>query len=477
MEIYDRIKQTHTRQLSAVGKDFRMNIIIVGCGKVGYTLVEQLSGENHDITVIDEIEERVHSITDELDAMGIIGNGVSYQTLLEAGIDKAHLLIAVTGSDEQNLLCCVIAKRAGNCKTIARVRNPIYNEEIAFIRRELGLSMVINPEMTSAAEISRIFQFPSAVKVDTFSKGRIELLHFLVTRNCLLNQYSLIHIRTTLKCNVLVCMVNRNEEVIIPRGGDFVFQEGDMVAIIASPAEANSFFRKIGIGTPPVHTAMIVGGGTIAFYLARRLISVGISTKIIERNPERCEFLSEMLPKATVICGDGTDQNLLLSEGVDEVDGFAALTGLDEENILLSLYVKKTSHAKVVTKVNRISFSSVINDLNLDSITYPRLLTAENIIKQARSMNNASLDSNVETLYKLEEGKAEAVEFSIKEESAVTGIPLLNLHIKKNILIGCITRGSQVIIPGGQDEIRVGDSVVVVLTNDRLHNIGDILEA
>ncbi len=457
-------------------RDF-MNIIIVGCGKVGYTLVEQLGGENHDITVIDVVEERVHAITDQLDAMGIVGNGVSYQTLLEAGIKKAHILIAVTDSDEQNLLCCAVAKKAGNCKTIARVRNPIYSREIEFLRRELGLSMVINPEMTSAMEISRIFQFPSAVKVDTFSKGRIELLHFRVTKDCLLVNYKLVHIRTTLKCNVLVCTVNRNDEIIIPRGADFTFREGDRISIIAAPSEANNFFRKIGIGSTPIQTAMIVGGGTTAFYLARRLLSVGISTKIIERDQARCEFLSEMLPKATIIHGNGTDQDLLLEEGLDNVDGFAALTGLDEENILLSLYVKKTSHAKVVTKVNRITFSSVMDDLNLDSITYPRLLTADNIIKYARSVNNASMDSNVENLYKLEEGHAEAVEFSIKEESAVTGTPLMNLRIKKNILVCCINRQNHVIIPGGQDEIQVGDSVIVVLTNDRLHNIKDILEA
>ena len=224
-----------------------MNIIIVGCGKVGYTLVEQLGGENHNITVIDTNEEKVNSITDDLDAMGIVGNGVSFQTLSEAGIDHADLLIAVTGSDEQNLLCCVIAKKAGHCKTIARVRNPIYNNEIAFLREELGLAMIINPELSSAAEIARIFQFPSAVKIDTFSKGRIELLHFRVTHDCLLNNYELIHIRTTLKCDVLVCMVTRGDQVLIPRG-DFVFREGDVVAIVSTPPKANDFFKKIGIG-------------------------------------------------------------------------------------------------------------------------------------------------------------------------------------------------------------------------------------
>ena len=451
-----------------------MQIIIVGCGKVGYTLVEQLSGENHNIVVVDIKEERVRSITDELDAMGVIGNGASYQTLLEAGIKQADLLIAVTNSDEQNLLCCVIAKKAGNCKTIARVRNPIYHEELEFLRQELGLAMIINPEMASAAEIARIFQFPSAIKVDTFAKGRIEMLHFRVTAECKLNHYKLIHIRTTLKCEVLVCTVTRGDEVMIPRG-DFVFEEGDMVSIVSTPANANDFFRKIGINTGRVHSAMIVGGGTISYYLARRLLAVGIDTKIIESDMERCEQLSELLPKATIINGNGIDQNLLLQEGLDNVQGFAALTGLDEENIFLSLYAKKSSKAKVVTKVNRITFNSVLDDLKLDSITYPRLLTAEFIIKYARSMN-ASLNSNVENLYKLQNGKVEALEFLIKEENPrLTNIPLMNLPIKKNILVCCINRHNRIIIPGGQDVIQPGDSVIVVLTDERLHDITDIL--
>lgn len=451
-----------------------MKIIIVGCGKVGYTLADQLSRENHDIVVIDIKEEHVRAITDELDTMGVIGNGASYQTLLEAGIKQAHLLIAVTNSDEQNLLCCVIAKKAGNCKTIARIRNPIYNSELEFLRKELGLTMIINPELASASEIARIFQFPSAIKIDTFAKGRIEMLHFRVTAECKLNQFKLMNIRTSLKCEVLACTVTRGENVLIPRG-DFVFQEGDIVSIIATPANANSFFKKIGINIGHIHSAMVVGGGNISYYLARRLLAAGIDTKIIEHNPQRCEELSELLPEATIICGNGADQTLLLQEGLERVQGFAALTGSDEENILLSLYAKKTSRAKVVTKVNRITFNSVLDDLKLDSITYPRLLTADSIIKYARSMNN-SLHSNVENLYKLEDGRVEALEFLIKDDNPrITNIPLMNLPIKKNILVCCISRQNRIIIPGGQDVLQPGDSVVVVLTNERLNNITDIL--
>lgn len=451
-----------------------MKIIIVGCGKVGYSLVEQLSKENHDLVVIDIKKESVHSITDELDAMGIIGNGASYQTLLEAGIKQADLLIAVTNSDEQNLLCCVIAKKAGNCKTIARVRNPIYNTELEFLRKELGLAMIINPELACASSIARIFQFPSATKIDTFAKGRIEMLHFRVTPECKLNNYKLIHIRTTLKCEVLACTVCRGEEIMIPRG-DFVFKEGDIVSIVATPANAHNFFKKIGINIGHIHNAMIVGGSTIAYYLANRLLTAGIQTTIIELDPARCEQLSELLPEATIICGNGIDQNLLLQEGLEHVQGFAALTDLDEENILLSLYAKKVSKAKVVTKVNRASFNSVLDDLQLDSIIYPRLLTAESIIKYARSMNN-SLHSNVENLYRLEDGRVEALEFYVKDENPkLTNIPLMNLPIKKNILVCCINRQNRIIIPGGQDTIQPGDSVVVVLTNERLNDITDIL--
>lgn len=451
-----------------------MNIIIVGCGKVGATLVEQLNKENHNIVVIDEHADKVDAITEDFDAMGIVGNGISYQTLADADISQSNLLIAVTDSDEQNLLCCVVAKRAGNCKTIARVRNPIYNAEIPFLKKELGLAMIINPEFASASEIARIFQFPSAVKIDTFSKGRIELVHFRVTANCKLNNYKLMHVRTDLKCNVLVCMVKRGEEVLIPKG-DFVFHEEDVVAIVSTPADANDFFRKIGISTGKIRTAMLIGGGNIAYYLAKRLLSVGISTKIIEKDPVRCEQLSALLPRAVIICGDGTDEKLLLQEGLESVEGFAALTGIDEENILLSLFAKKTSGAKIVTKINRINYKRVLGDIKLDSITFPRLLTADMIIKYVRSMN-ASLGSNVENLYKLEDGRVEALELSIKEASDVTGIPLLKMRLKKNLLVCSITRNGQSILPSGQDELMVGDSVVVVTTHPHLDDIRDILE-
>ena len=434
-----------------------MDIIIVGCGKVGFTLVEQLSNEDHNIVVIDEKPEKVQYITDRLDVMGIVGNGINHKTLLEAGIATADLLIAVTGDDEKNLLCCVIAKKTGHCQTIARVRNPIYNGEIAFLKKEFGLAMIINPELTAANEISRVFQFPSAIRVDSFAKGHVELLHFKVSENSPLIHLKLFNLHQTLHSNVLVCTVIRGSEVIIPNG-DFEFRAGDTVAIASE--------RR---------NAILAGGGKVSFYLAKILIQSGIRVTIIEINPSRCDVLSELLPEATIICGDATDQDLLSEEGLEQAQGFAALTGLDEENILLSLYANDVSNAKTVTKINRSSFNSVINEMNLGSIIYPRVITADYILKYVRSTVN-SINSNVETLYKLAGGKAEALEFIIKENSAVAGIPLQDLNFRKNTLICCIYRNGKVILPGGQDMMLAGDSVLVVISGYRISDIKEILE-
>lgn len=453
-----------------------MNIIIVGCGKVGCTLVEALSSENHNIVVIDSRPEKVSALTDTADVMGIVGNGVSHTTLKQAGIETADLLIAVTGSDEENLLCCVIAKKSGHCQTIARIRNPIYNEEKDFLQKEFGLSMIINPELTAANEISKVFQFPSAIRVDTFAKGRVELLHFKIGNNSPLCGLKLSKFHATLHCNdILVCTIARNsEEVIIPNG-DFEFQENDVVAIASERRNAIDFFRKIGIVKNRVGNAILAGGGKVSYYLAKSLLASGIRVTIIEVDRERCDILSELLPHATVICGDATDQNLLLQEGLEHAQGFAALTGLDEENILLSLYANDVSNAKTVTKINRINFHSVINELNLGSIIYPRIITSDYILKYVRSTYN-SKDSNVETLYKLANGKAEALEFIIKADSAVAGIPLADLHFRKNTLICCIYRNGKVIIPSGQDIMMAGDSVLVVLSGYRISDIKEILE-
>lgn len=451
-----------------------MNIIIVGCGKVGYTLVELLSGEEHNLVVIDEKPERVTRITDSLDAMGIVGNGINHQTLLDAGIETADLLIAVTGDDEKNMLCCVLAKKTGRCQTIARVRNPIYNEETEFLKKEFGIAMIINPDLAAASEIAKVFQFPSALRVDTFAKGRVELLHFKIGKDSPLLGMKLHSLNQTLHSNVLACAAMRGDEVIIPNG-NFEFHENDTISIASTRKNAIDFFRKIGNVKHRVANAILAGGGALSYYLAKNLIASGIHVTIIDINAARCDYLSEALPEATIICGDATDQNLLAQEGLEHAQGFAALTGLDEENILLSLYANEVSSARTVTKINRLNFTSIINNLNLGSIIYPRVITADYILKHVRS-TNYSRNSNVEKLYNLADGRVEALEFLIKEDSAVAGIPLHNLNLRKNTLVCCIYRNNKVIIPTGQDMMLAGDSVLVVISGYRIYDIQEILE-
>lgn len=456
-------------------RSFIMNIIIVGCGKVGYTLVEQLGNEEHNIVVVDKSAEKVRCITDVFDAMGVIGNGVSYQTLLEAGVSTADLVISVTGSDEENLLCCLIAKKAGNCQTIARVRNPIYNAESDFLKEEFGLAMIINPELAAAMEIARMFQFPSAIRVDTFAKGHVEMLHYKLPKDSPLVGIRLTDLCRKISVNILVVEVIRNDEAIIPNG-DFIFQENDIVTTVSTRKNALKFFKNIGLQKNPVKKVILAGGGKISYYLAKSLILSGISVTIFENNPERADFLSTELPEATVILGDVTDLSLLSQEHYESADGFACLTGFDEENILLALHVHATSKAKTVTKINRINFQNVIDQLDLGSIIYPRVTTAEYILKYVRSKSAAQQDNNIETLYKLANGKSEALEFNITDRSGITDIPLQQLKIRKNTLIGCIYRGGEIIFPGGQDRILVGDTVMVVLSGYCISNIEEILE-
>ena len=450
-----------------------MNIIIIGCGKVGTTLAEQLVKENHNVVMVDNSLERVQSVSEDIDAIKLVGNGASIAIQMEAGVQNADILIAVTGSDELNLLCCLIARKAGSCHTIARVRNPIYNREIKFIKEQLGISMIINPEMAAATEISRILRFPSAIKIDTFAKGRVELLKFKLKPEFGLNGLTVMDVDVHLRCNVLFVGVERGEEVFIP-DGKFVLQDGDMVSIIAAPESSAEFFHKIGVQTNQVKNALIVGGGTIAYYLSQQLSSMKIKVKLVEKSRERCDYLVEHLERVMVINGDGTDRKLLMEEGLKNAEAFVTLTNMDEENVFLTLYAKDNSNAKLVTKVNRIAFDELISRMDLGSLIYPKYITADYILQYVRAMQN-SIGSNVETLYHILDGHAEALEFVIREESAVTGIPLINISLKENLLIGCINRGGEVHIPRGQDCIMKGDTVVVVTSQKGLHDIRDIL--
>lgn len=450
-----------------------MKIIVVGCGKVGMTITAQLVKEKHDITLIDVNADVISDMTNRYDVMGVVGNGASLSVQMEADVDGTDLLIAVTDSDELNLLCCLIAKKAGNCSTIARVRNPVYSKEIGFIKDELGLSMTINPEFAAATEIARILRFPSAIKIEPFAKGRAELLKFQLSKESGLAGSNLIEISKKTKADVLICAVQRGEEVFIPNGR-FVLEEGDLVFILATPRSAKVFFDRLGLDTHQVKDTMIVGGGTIGYYLAEQLIGMGIPVKIIDRDRKRCEELSELLPKATIINGDATDQEVLLEEGVKQCDSFVSLTGIDEGNIFLSLFAKGNSKGKVVTKIDRISYDNIIDSFDLGSLINPKSITAEYIIRYVRAMQN-SIGSTVEALYRIIENKAEALEFIVNSGSPVVGQPLEKLSLKKNLLIGCINRKGKIMIPNGKTEIEAGDTVIVITTQTGLNDISEIL--
>ena len=450
-----------------------MKIIIVGCGKVGTTLAEQLNRENHDITLIDCDSEALQSISDSTDVMSVTGNGAVYQVQMEAGIKEADLLIATTNSDELNMLCCLIAKKAGNCHTIARIRNPEYSAEINYIREELNLSLAINPELAAAREIARLLRFPNAIKIELFAKGRIELLKFMIPKDSILDRMKVMDVVSRLKSNVLICAVERGDDVVIP-DGNFEMRGGDKISFIAPHADCADFFRKAGIENNTVNSAMFVGGGKLTVYLAKALADTKIKIKIIEQDEERCRILSELLPHAMIIHGDGSDQKLLLEEGIRQTEAFASLTGFDEENILLSLYAASQSRAKLITKVNKIAFENVINALNLGSVIYPKMLTADIILQYVRAMQN-SMGSNVETLYKIVADQAEALEFRVMEDSPVVGVPLEKLPLIDHLLVACINRKGRIIMPGGKDTIEPGDTVIIVTTHTGLNDLGDII--
>ncbi len=450
-----------------------MKIIIVGLGKVGQKLAVELSREDNDITVIDKNEEALEDISNMCDIMGIVGNGSSYTTQMEAGIETADLLIAVTGSDELNLLCCLIAKKAGNCQTIARVRDPEYNAELGFIKEELGLAMVINPELAAASEIARVLKFPSATDVCSFPRSKADLLTFRVPKGSVLDGIRVSDISQKIRGNILICGVERGEQLIIPNG-DTELREKDKISIVAPAFETNTFFKQVGIESNQATSIMIVGGGTIAFYLAKMLSASGIRVKIVEKNLKRCDILSEALPRATVVYGDGADRELLLEEGIGRYESFAALTNIDEENIMLSLFAKKIGVRKLVTKVNRIAFDEVIEELDLDTVIHPKDITYEAILRYVRSKQN-SVGSNVETLHKIIDNKAEALEFVIRENSKVTDIPLQDLKIRSGILVATINRNRKIIIPRGTDKLMKGDTVIIITEHTCINNIEDIL--
>ena len=462
-----------------MAKNKGLSVIIVGCGKVGTTLVEQLSREGHDITIIDRNRQLVQNMMDTYDVMGAVGNGASYSVQKEAGIENADLIIAVTESDELNLLCCTVAKRVANCSAIARVRTPDYSQDVNYLQERLGLAMIFNPELESAREAARMLSLPTALEVASFAHGQAELVTFKLPKGNKLDGMKLWDMSKTIpadiETNVVICAVERADQVYIP-SGNFQLQCGDEVSFVSTRKIARKFLRSIGFKTRQVRSTMMIGGGRSAYYLAQELLAMGIGVKIIEKCKERCEELCELLPDANIINGDGTSEELLREEGIEYAESVVALTGIDEENILLTLHARNVSNAKVITKINRINFRNAINTLDLGSVIYPRYITSEAIVAYVRAKHN-SMNSNVETLNYICENRVEAVEFRVNEASKVTGTMLKDLkpRMKKEILIASINRGGQILIPSGMDTIEVGDTVMVVTTHSGFNDIRDIL--
>jgi len=446
--------------LSEKGRD-GMNIIIVGDGKVGAALTEQLSSEGHDITIIDSNPRVLDRSAERYDVMALTGNGASMATLREAGADRADLLIAATSRDELNLITCLTAKKLGARHTIARVRNPEYAEQLITMREELGLSLSVNPEYAAAQEAYQLLQFPSFLKREPFAKGRVEIVSVPVKEGSKLVGIPLHKLYEIARVNVLVCAVERGEEVYIP-DGSFVLQEGDAIFVTAALQDLARLIRNLGLVEHKVKSLLIIGGSRVAFHLARRCLDSGMDVKIIEQRRERCEELAEALPSAIVIEADGSQQEVLDAEGLRSYDAVITLTGMDEENLILSMYASHVGVGKVITKVNRIEYYDVFRKVGLGSVISPKGLCCANIVRYVRAMNSASESEGVITLHSIVDGKAEALEFLAGPNTRHCGEPLKDIPVKKGILVSCITHQGKTIIPKGDSRFHPGDTVIVV---------------
>ena len=449
-------------------------IIVVGAGKVGKTITRRLTDEGHNLVVIDRSESKLEELSNQCDCMVLTGSGASHQTLEEAGITDSDLLIAVTDSDELNLLCCTIAKQFNpDISTIARVRNPDYGNEIPYLMNRLAIDRIINPEFEAAVDAARLLFLPAAISINSFAHGTAEIVKIEIPEGSILDEKSIAYLGKNITNDLVIVGVERDGELTIPNG-DFVLKSGDVISFVSSRKVCIQFLKKIGFNSRSVHNTMIIGGGKSAYYLADQLLKSGIYVKIIEKSHARCEELSVLLPKAMVIHGDGTETGVLEEAGIATTDALVALTGIDEENIMLTLHAKQVSKAKVVTKINRITFTKVINNLNLGSVIYPKYITAENIITYVRA-KQASIGSNVETMYQLQDGQAEAVEFKVKDTPSINGIPLKDLKLRPGVIVSFIIHDGQLIIPTGTDCISEGDNVMIVTSHKGFTDLTDIL--
>ncbi len=448
-----------------------MNILIVGCGKAGSILAQTLSNEGHDITVMDTDSEVVTELVNNLDVQGIVGSALIARDLKEAGVEGANIIIAMTASDEANILCCLMARKLGARHSVARVRNPAYSEQMVFMREELGLSMMINPEYQTANDIARMLRYPKANHVETFAKGRMDLAEIKVSQGSFLDGLQLAAIAPKLGLHMLVCAVKRGGEITIP-DGSYRLRADDLIYITAAHAELGKLYKKMS-DKKHIRSAIIVGGGKIGYYLVRQLLELGIQVKIIEQDRGRCEALSEAFPKASVICADGTSQEILNEEGITTADSCIMLTGIDEENIILTLYAQKIGVQKIITKINRSSLMGMAESMGIENVISPKETTAELVLQYVRAKQNSE-NSNIITLYRLADNKLEAIEFIVRGGAKYIGVPLKDLHVNPGFLIAGIIRGSKRIIPSGSDFLKENDSVVVVTTNRKIASLDEM---
>ena len=452
-----------------------MKIVIAGTGKVGHMVAAVLSEEENDVTVIDLDPETVSRISNDLDVICVEGNAADPETLRGAGVGTADLVVAATEKDEVNMVCGIASRKLGAKHVIARIRDPLYLNQVTFLRDAMGLSQIINPEYESAKEISRILRFPGASRVDAFSKGSVEIVEHRIPEKGALDGIMLRDLSTRFGAHVLVALVERDGAALIPNGST-VLKSGDRLSITGSSKELRRFFVAIGEYKRPVRRVMIMGGGRTAVYLTRLLEESGIDVTIIERSRERCDELCDLVPQAHVVCGDATFSDVLQEDGIATTDGFVALTGEDGDNIVTSLYARSCSVSKIVTKVNREHFSELLENSGLDSVVTPKEIVAQQIARYVRAMDN-SLGSSMETLYRVADGKVEALEFKVGEDAKCIGKPLKQLKLKKNILVAGIIRGSKCLIPDGSTEIQAGDHAVIVTAAGRLKDLDEIVEA
>lgn len=451
-----------------------MNIVVAGCGKVGTMIISSFVEEEHNVVAIEKEPSALNEVTNIYDVMGVCGDSTDCDVLTEARIQNCELFVAVTNSDELNMLSCFIARKMGAKHTIARIRKPEYNiKSLSFLREQLGISMAINPELLAAKEMFDILKLPSAVKIETFSGRRFEIVELLLKDNASICGESLMSIRSKMKAKFLVCMVQRGNEVYIP-DGNFVLESGDKIGLTAAPTEIQKFLRAAGIDQKQARSIMLLGGSRIAFYLAKMLETTGTTVKIVERSEKKCDDLSENLPKAFIINGDGAQQEVLVEEGLNSLDAFVSLTGMDEENILISIFAASHNVPTVITKVNRSELAEMAAKLGLDRIISPKKIVSDSLVRYARALEN-SLGSNVESLYKIMDDKAEVLEFNVRSDFKQMDVPLKDIVFKPNILIGGIIRDRKALIPSGNDVIKENDKVIVVAANQRLNDLCDII--